>query len=199
MKSFHTLRWMAAGFSCVGLLLPSSQIVADDLAKQTSVQQSKKRPAIADVALTDGGVFCGRVIDRTGKARGRMPITLKGRQAKPIRATTDRNGRFRIENISGGVYYVRVERGEGFVRLWSSKAAPPNTQDSLILVTSEPVIRGQNVAELDTNLDGKGDRSLTLTEAAIMATSVTAIVVGGVTIDKHNRLVDNIEKLPYTP
>jgi hypothetical protein len=199
MKLFHSLEWMAVGLSCVGILLPSSEVVASELAKQVPVQKLEKRLAIADVALTDGGTFCGRVIDRTGKTRGGIPITLKGSQTNPIQATTDDSGRFTINSTSGGIYRVRAERGECLVRLWSGKTAPPNARKSLILVAPGPVVRGQNVAELDTDWDGRFDRYLNLTEAVVLVASVTAIAVAGVTINKRNRLADNIEKLPFTP
>jgi hypothetical protein len=107
---------------------------------------------IGDVALHPGGVLEGRVVSGVAHSRlvgvaGRPVILLRDLRVI-ARTTTDRDGRFAFQNLTGGLYGVLVDTANGplwrYSRVWTAEAAPPPAARRLELVIERRLIRGQS-------------------------------------------------------
>ncbi len=92
-------------------------------------------PAVVDVALADGGVLHGQLIDLQGGNATGVPVSVKAKNKEIIRTVTVKDGRFTIPGLRGGVYQVAAGKGQGVYRLWTAKAAPPSAQKNAIVFT----------------------------------------------------------------
>jgi hypothetical protein len=94
-------------------------------------------PAVTDVALKDGGVLNGQVVDLRGSGVTGVSVTL-GTQNKEVAATTtSAEGRFAVSGLRGGIYHVAAAEGHGVYRLWSAGTAPPSAQNSILVYTQD--------------------------------------------------------------
>ncbi|WP_168205334.1 carboxypeptidase-like regulatory domain-containing protein [Bythopirellula goksoeyrii] len=112
----------------------------------TNVPNSNTHPvavAPADVALADGGVVTGQVVDTAGQPQANVPVTLHTGDKDIARVRTDKQGNFRVASLKGGVYHVATNGNEGVYRFWSPRTAPPGSQTGLNLVSGRNVYRGQ--------------------------------------------------------
>lgn len=92
-------------------------------------------PAVIDVAMADGGVLHGQVVDLQGGSTTGVPVTVKGQNQEIIRTTTAKDGQFSVQGLRGGVYQVAAGDGQGVYRLWTAKAAPPSAQKNAVVFT----------------------------------------------------------------
>ncbi len=115
---------------------------------------AEKRPArrVLDVAIQmPNGVLLGQVLPAVGKRPDKTVADLQvlllenGRPAAETR--TDRQGRFRVGNLSGGVYQVVVNGAAGPAvrrfRAWAPSTAPPNAAVTVEVPLKETLVRGQ--------------------------------------------------------
>jgi hypothetical protein len=102
-----------------------------------------------DVALQDGGVLQGFVRDREGRPQVGCLVSVYQGSRTIAASKTDGAGKFRIENLPGGVFLVASGRGEtaAVVRAWAWQTAPPVAANALTLSRREGtparVVRGQ--------------------------------------------------------
>jgi hypothetical protein len=101
------------------------------------------RPVVTDVALHEGGVLYGQVVNAEAVAIPNAEVTLfqQGRQVAATR--TDAAGRFHFTGIKAGVYQLTTPLGSGQYRLWAPRTAPPVAQAAIVVV-EDAVVRGQN-------------------------------------------------------
>ena len=92
-------------------------------------------PAVIDVAMSDGGVLHGQVVDLQGGNSIGVPVSVRSQDKEIIRTTTAKDGRFTVQGLRGGVYQVSAGEGQGAYRLWTAKAAPPSAQKNAIVYT----------------------------------------------------------------
>jgi len=92
-------------------------------------------PAVVDIALADGGVLHGQVVDLQGSGVTGVPVSVKDKDRDVAGTTTTADGRFAVQGLKGGVYQVAAGQGQGVFRLWTSKAAPPSAQKDAIVYT----------------------------------------------------------------
>jgi hypothetical protein len=92
-------------------------------------------PAVVDIAMADGGVLHGQVVDLQGGNAAGVPVSVKAQNQQVIRTTTVKDGRFEVQGLRGGVYQVNAGQGQGVYRLWTAKAAPPSAQKNVIVFT----------------------------------------------------------------
>lgn len=117
-------------------------------------ERARQRPAerVLDVAMQmPNGVLFGRVLPATGKRPDETVADLQvlllknGRPAAETR--TDGEGRFRLGNLSGGVYLVVVNGAGGPAarqfRAWAPLTAPPNAATTVNVPLKETLVRGQ--------------------------------------------------------
>jgi hypothetical protein len=103
-----------------------------------------KGPAIPDVALQDGGVLQGQLLDKSGAAKAATPVVVAQKGKVVVVAMTDKKGEFRIRGLRGGVYQLESEHGKGVYRLWAPKTAPPAAKSGVLMIVDDSIVRGQD-------------------------------------------------------
>jgi hypothetical protein len=132
MRSHKLRSWVAAAVS-VGVIAPPVALAAPP-----------GQPLIADVALAEGGVLSGQVVNAQGVAMPQAPVAVLAEGREIIRVAAAENGAFSIGGLKGGVYEVVTPGQHGVYRLWTAGAAPPSAGNGVMLVAgSEEVVRGQ--------------------------------------------------------
>jgi hypothetical protein len=131
-------------------------------------------PAVVDVAMADGGVLHGQLIDLQGSSVAGVPVSVLAQNQEVARATTANDGQFAVQGLRGGVYQVAAGQGQGVYRLWTNNAAPPSAQQNAIVYTQNP---GQ----------GSGGLKMLLTNPIVIAGVVaTAIAVPVALANSHH-------------
>jgi hypothetical protein len=92
-------------------------------------------PAVADIALADGGTLHGRVVDLQGAARVGVDVSIRAQDREVARAKSTAEGQFSVQGLRGGVYQVAAGQGQGVYRLWATNTAPPSAQKDVIVYT----------------------------------------------------------------
>lgn len=133
MKSMNMIKGLAVVLATVGVCLPQCAVAA---------QLPQGKP-ITDVALQDGGVMVGQVVDTAGVPQKDQPVSLLGGKQELGSAKTDANGYFAFSGLRGGTYQVVATEGHGAYRTWSPGTAPPNAQQGALVVAGQDVTRGQ--------------------------------------------------------
>lgn len=184
--------------ACVGILLPDATLHAaggDDARPAGPAKPS----IITDVELAPGGVMLGQIVDEQGLGRSGIPVTIRGADRQMVTTRADRDGRFQVPNLRGGLYHVTAGQDRRIVRAWAAATAPPSARKHVTLVARRVVVRAKNLAELDTNWDGEPDYGLTVIDVALIGSSVAAITVSAISLSKLNDVEDIVDKLPKSP
>lgn len=100
---------------------------------------------VVDVALHEGGLLQGQIVDQTGAAQRDVPVVVAQNGKAIVIAKTDEQGRFAIRGLRGGVYEIEsTQASGGAYRLWAPQTAPPSAKQGVVMVASEEgVVRGQ--------------------------------------------------------
>ena len=133
MGLLETTKKVAVLLACVGML-------ASPL--QAAHPRNGAANLIPDVALQNGGVIDGVFVSPNGHKRGGSIVRVISRGELKAQTTTDKNGRFRVENLRGGIYQFQTEKGVSTVRVWTVQAAPPSAARQLLIVDQGDVVRG---------------------------------------------------------
>jgi hypothetical protein len=96
-----------------------------------------------DVALAEGGVLTGQVVNTAGKPQAMAPVSLVTGGKEIARVTTDKQGQFRVASLKGGVYQVSTNGKTGVYRFWAPRTAPPSSLNGLNMVSGNQIVRGQ--------------------------------------------------------
>jgi hypothetical protein len=92
-------------------------------------------PAVGDIALGDGGVLHGRLVNLQGGSVADVPVALRAQNRPVATTTTTADGSFSVKGLKGGVYHVAAAQGNGVYRLWSARTAPPAAKSAAIVYT----------------------------------------------------------------
>jgi hypothetical protein len=137
----------AVTLAMVGFAVP--QVKAADMPRQSRPVDPQPAPAaptaapVADVALADGGVLRGQVVDPQGAPLPYQTVAVRQQQRVIASTRTDQDGRFSISGLPGGVYQIASAEGAGVYRLWAPLTAPPAAQPAALIVSGQQVFRGQ--------------------------------------------------------
>jgi hypothetical protein len=154
MKYGRLVRGTGIFLAMLGMCVPEMGIAAAPAAT----------PAVADVALADGGVLHGQLVDLRGGNSVGVPVSVKAQNSKEIvRTTTAKDGRFAVKGLKGGVYQVAAGQGQGVYRLWTAKAAPPSA--------------GKNAIVFTQGLFGGGPKMLLANPVVVAGVVATAVAV----------------------
>lgn len=128
-----TFQSMAAAAACWGMLAAPVAMAAP---------QAQARFA-ADVALAEGGVLSGQVVDAQGAVVVGAPVSIVAGGREVARATTNRNGVFTAPGLKGGVYEVAAAGHHGVYRAWAPRTAPPSANRAILAVAAQDTVRAQ--------------------------------------------------------
>ena len=132
IMKLNSLKCVAAALSCLGMLLSPTAMTAAPLV------------APSDVALGNGGVLVGQVVDAQGAAVAMATVTLADHKQEIAQVRADQEGKFSVSGLRGGVYRISFRGQDAMYRLWAPNTAPPVAQQGVILVVGDDVIRGQH-------------------------------------------------------
>jgi hypothetical protein len=122
---------VAAAVACMGMVLPTASLAAPSAAGNH------------DVALREGGVLVGQVVNQQGVAKAKADVSIRFANHEVVRTTTDENGVFAAKGLRGGQYELMTDEGVSTCRLWAADTAPPAARPAALLVSGDNVIRGQ--------------------------------------------------------
>jgi hypothetical protein len=143
MNIFKSFRRWALGLAVAGLLSPTLAGAAQPAVTQS--QPNAARPQrIADVALHQGGVFAGQVVNAQGVPRGNAKVVMTQKAKVVAIARTDKQGRFVVRGVRAGVYQVQAEQTVSVLRLWAERTAPPAARPAALLVSDSTIALGQD-------------------------------------------------------
>lgn len=127
----------AALLACFGMLAQPA------LATNPLAAGPAPTPAVADVALADGGVFTGKVVNGQGAPIAGAAVSLQQAGVEVSTAVTNEEGVFQVQGLRGGLYQVVSEQGVVGYRLWAPNTAPPAANQSALIVTGDAILAGQ--------------------------------------------------------
>jgi hypothetical protein len=131
------LRWFNAApivLACWGLLVLTAEIRAEEAAPNT----------ITDVALGDGGVARGVIVDGQGKPVDGATVSIKVNSRVVATVVSDAKGEFVIREMRGGIHEVHAPQGTSLCRFWTARSAPPAAKNRITVVSDAQTVRGQS-------------------------------------------------------
>jgi hypothetical protein len=152
--------------AALGVCIPSTAFAAGPPAK----------PAVVDVALRDGGVLLGQVVDPQGKGVQGTTVALRHYDREVVKTSTGAEGYFAVKEVRGGVYQIASGDGVGVYRLWAPGTAPPAAAEGALLVAKDTVIRGQQPPAIPPRAQLKTFLANPLVIGGIVATAVAVPV-----------------------
>lgn len=135
MRISRTVRAAVVAMTCFGFL-------SADVARAAGPAIAKVR----DVALQSAGVLHGQVVDAQGVPQAQAEVVAVQNGKTLAVAQTDAAGHFALADMSGGVYELQTASNTDVYRLWAPRTAPPAAQDSVLLVSDQNVVLGQQGA-----------------------------------------------------
>lgn len=118
-----------------GFCLPQAAFAVDG--------PSSKVPHLIDVALLDGGLLVGQVVDAQGTVLKKTPVSVYRQGQEVAKTRTDDRGYFAVRGLGGGIYQVTAAEGHGIYRLWAPGHAPPAARKGVLVVAGRDTVRGQ--------------------------------------------------------
>ncbi|MCA9261144.1 MAG: carboxypeptidase regulatory-like domain-containing protein [Planctomycetales bacterium] len=129
----HSIQKIAAAIAVASMLLSPAAMANSPL------------PAAqpADVALADGGVLVGQLVDAQGAPLAGAPVALLAQGREVVRVATNEQGQFRVADVRGGVYQVAAPGYQGVYRMWAPRTAPPTASNGVLAISQGDVVLGQ--------------------------------------------------------
>lgn len=106
------------------------------------------KPKVVDVALMNGNVLVGQLVNANGKGVSDAPVVLQGQDRTVVTLKTDKDGVFAVKSVPAGVYRLASNDTQGVYRFWAPKTAPPTAQKGALLVKGDNVARAQHGSTL---------------------------------------------------
>lgn len=170
MKGFGLVQGAAAALAAFGLMLPPSQVSAQD-GRPAATSQAK---LAADVVLLEGA-FAGRVVDHTGSPLADRQVVVKQGNKEVARVATNKDGIFAVKDLKPGMYVAGSGNTEGQFRVWSEKTAPAAAKGHALIVMGQNGARGQI---------GAVDPTLLLLTVGIIAT----VIISAITLSEVDKI-----------
>jgi hypothetical protein len=130
--------------ACAGMITP------------TSVLAEQRAPIFTDIALQEGGLLVGNVVDQQGVAQPATEVAIHYRDAEIARTVTDEHGSFAVQGLRGGQYQLATNQGVSVVRAWTADTAPPAARPLARIVQGAEVVRGNIMGMSTGTLIGVG-------------------------------------------
>ncbi len=136
MKSMW-FKYVTSGIACLGTMIPTSVVAASGAEVPTS----------SDIALREGGLLVGQVVNSQGNAVVNAPVSIRYANHEVVRTASDERGVFAARGLRGGQYELLTEQGSSTCRLWAADTAPPSAKPSALLVSGNSMVRGQGAVQ----------------------------------------------------
>ncbi len=144
MKFFHAVRTGAIALAALGMLIPSTTLLAATTVKAKTTQAETSAAAERfDVGLHQDNLLFGQVVDAQGVPQASVPIQLIQKNRVLITVKTDPSGFFAISKIPPATYQVKSGKMSGTYRLWAPKTAPAEAQAGVMMVVGQGPVRAQ--------------------------------------------------------
>lgn len=119
-----------------GMVLPLPRAAAEQPA-------AAERTQVRDVELAYGGLLIGRLSDTNGRPLPGAPVSLISAGKTLATTQTDGEGVFAVAKLRGGVHEIATAENVEVCRLWAHGTAPPGAPQSVEVVASGDLLRGQ--------------------------------------------------------
>ena len=138
---------------------------------------------LVDIELGERGALAGLLTSPQGEPAANVPVVLRTIEGIDVPTMTDDEGRFRYEQLVGGMYQLNAENSSLMCRVWAPGTAPPESPPELLLVRSDDIAAGQWGPP---EVGNKAVRGFTRAMAnPVVATLVVAAAVG-IPVAIHN-------------
>ena len=169
MSKMGWLKTAVVTMATLGVCIPQVVWAAD----------AAPKPVVADVALRDGGVLVGQVVNPQGAALEGVPVTLRYQNEAVVTAKTGKDGYFAVKGLRGGTHEIATVSGHGIYRLWAPGTAPPAAKAGVLVVDGDDVVLGQQTG-------GGGGLRTFLTNPLVIAGVVATAVAVPVAVSANN-------------
>jgi hypothetical protein len=140
--------YLAASLAMAGLLAPQT-----GLAGQTPTSPAPAAiPMASDLALGQGGLLRGQVVDAQGAPLAGASISVWHDNQQVVRTVADEQGQFVVTGLRGGVHQVVAGEGSAVYRLWTAQTAPPAAAQAAMIVSGNQVVRAQGPGPIIRNV-----------------------------------------------
>jgi len=134
MKTLSRLMlWLAVA----GLVVPQVGVASASDVQPTAERQM----VIVDVSLTQDNLLRGQLVNGEGVPKAEKQVTLASGGNVVARGVTDDQGVFALKVVKGGVYSLSDGETTALVRAWTSQAAPPSSNNAVLMVSDQNVTR----------------------------------------------------------
>ncbi len=110
---------------------------------QSPPQGQAARRVIGDIALREGGVLHGQVLNRQGQPVKQGAVKLIQNERVVAQTVSDERGNFSVDGLRSGVYAIQSGEHTSYHRLWTADQAPPAANRGLLIVDGPMAARGQ--------------------------------------------------------
>lgn len=131
------IHWCAVTIACAVMMVPTPAW------SQTTAVSQPDAVTTTDVALGEGGLLVGQVMDRQGVPQAGVEVAILSGDHLVVRTRTDEKGVFAAAGLRGGTYQIATPHGASSIRAWAPETAPPAAREGGLIVVGDEVIRGQ--------------------------------------------------------
>jgi hypothetical protein len=133
----HGLMWMALA----GMCLPAQTAAAANADSRPTATPDVKL-AVSDVALAEGGLLIGRVLDEHMRPLAAADVAISASGRTVATTTTDNRGAFAVAGLRGGFHQIITAHAVQNCRFWPVGTEPPRATQGVRIVDAA-VVRGQ--------------------------------------------------------
>ncbi len=144
MNVSRTARYLAALLATLNWVVPVSQLPALEPPSQrpTVVEETASVP-VNDVVLAPGGQLRGLVLNLHGQPADSVSVMVVQNGKQVASVTPDKQGRFLVPGLRGGVFQVSAGKNTYLCRGWVAGTEPPIARKQLLIVPDGVLERGQ--------------------------------------------------------
>lgn len=129
---------------CLGLFCAAGPSFAEDRPLNPFLDDAAgPQRTVIDVALQEDGVIRGRVVEADGTPLDGSRVVLRQSDRIVAEVITDARGEFAAKGLASGVYEIQTPTGSGTYRFWRQGDAPPSASTTALVVSQQPMLRGQ--------------------------------------------------------
>jgi hypothetical protein len=132
--------------ACTICAVLATTAFADDLTSRTPPVMAS---AASGIALRDGGVLYGQLLDAQQRPLAKQEVRVLSQGHLVIAVKTNAQGQFGVKGLRGGPHTIESTNSRQTVLLWAPRTAPPSADRIAVMVAGQdsisrdPVVRGQ--------------------------------------------------------